>query len=95
MKKMILFTAAMLVSAGMAVSPASAHGMNPCNPCSMKGHHHTMMNPCNPCSMKMHHNMKGHNPCSMQGHNPCSMKGHNPCSMKGHAMNPCNPCSMR
>jgi len=72
---------ALVMSAGMMSSTASAGSHNPCNPCAMK-------NPCslnNPCAMK-----KTMNPCSK---NPCTMKKQaNPCGMKA---NPCakNPCA--
>lgn len=81
MKKLIMFSAMVLVG-GMAATTASAQeGHN--NPCAMqheKGH--------NPCDMKMKQHKKAHNPCDMKHHmNPCDMKQHmkkmNPCDMKG------------
>jgi len=81
MNKVMILLIALVMSAGMMSSTASAGSHNPCNPCAMK-------NPCslnNPCAMK-----KTMNPCSK---NPCTMKKQaNPCGMKA---NPCakNPCA--
>ena len=80
MKQITTFVAGLVLAWSVLATPAFAHDMNPCNPCSM----HQKMNPCNPCGMM--HKM---NPCGMKHKmNPCGMKHDmnpcNPCSMKGH-----------